>query len=304
MSEHIIAEKFVYYYYTLLSHGAGSLSTIYGDDSVVCYHDLYRDSATYVGRKRIAEGLKEMNLFGAAADLQNGSIDCVQCGASDYMLVVTGQLRFGSATRSFTQSFLLSELTDSQQGAPDDGVKRAVFYVRSEVLTLNSGENKDEVSPREEAPVQIKQAAPAEDVMEQRPHREAPTPHREAPTPRREAMSEDRPKSGKPSFEIIFVKDIPEAITESDISDAFKSYGQICHIKIFPTKSYATVSFPKTGDDYYSHETFDRIMKNNPTFTIRGEVVRLEPFMLNHKKTYYDRNRPIHRHHSKSYKGE
>ena len=158
-----------------------------------------------------------MNLFGAAADLQNGSIDCVQCGAScywsgksslgDYMLVVTGQLRFGSATRSFTQSFLLSELTDSQQGAPDDGVKRAVFYVRSEVLTLNSGENKDEVSPREEAPVQIKQeapvqikqAAPAEDVMEQRPHREAPTPHREAPTPRREAMSEDRPKSGKPS---------------------------------------------------------------------------------------------------------
>mgnify|MGYP004719130353 CR=1 FL=1 len=161
-----------------------------------------------------------MNLFGAAADLQNGSIDCVQCGAScywsgksslgDYMLVVTGQLRFGSATRSFTQSFLLSELTDSQQGAPDDGVKRAVFYVRSEVLTLNSGENKDEVSPREEAPVQIKQeapvqikqAAPAEDVMEQRPHREAPTPHREAPTPRREAMSEDRPKSGKPSFEM------------------------------------------------------------------------------------------------------
>ena len=162
-----------------------------------------------------------MNLFGAAADLQNGSIDCVQCGAScycsgesslgDYMLVVTGQLRFGSATRSFTQSFLLSELTDSQQGAPDDGVKRAVFYVRSEVLTLNSGENKDEVSPREEAPVQIKQeapvqikqeapvqikqAAPAEDVMEQRPHREAPT-------PRREAMSEDRPKSGKPSFEM------------------------------------------------------------------------------------------------------
>ena len=155
-----------------------------------------------------------MNLFGAAADLQNGSIDCVQCGAScywsgesslgDYMLVVTGQLRFGSATRSFTQSFLLSELTDSQQGAPDDGVKRAVFYVRSEVLTLNSGENKDEVSPREEAPVQIKQevpvqikqeapvqikqAAPAEDVMEQRPHREA--------------MSEDRPKSGKPSFEM------------------------------------------------------------------------------------------------------
>ena len=90
-----------------------------------------------------------MNLFGAAADLQNGSIDCVQCGAScywsgksslgDYMLVVTGQLRFGSATRSFTQSF---------------------------------------------------------------PHREAPTPHREAPTPRREAMSEDRPKSGKPSFEM------------------------------------------------------------------------------------------------------
>ena len=161
-----------------------------------------------------------MNLFGAAADLQNGSIDCVQCGAScywsgesslgDYMLVVTGQLRFGSATRSFTQSFLLSELTDSQQGAPDDGVKRAVFYVRSEVLTLNSGENKDEVSPREEAPVQIKQeapvqikqAAPAEDVMEQRPHREAPTPHREAPTPRREAMSEDRPKSGKPSFKM------------------------------------------------------------------------------------------------------
>ena len=153
-----------------------------------------------------------MNLFGAAADLQNGSIDCVQCGAScywsgesslgDYMLVVTGQLRFGSATRSFTQSFLLSELTDSQQGAPDDGVKRAVFYVRSEVLTLNSGENKDEVSPREEAPVQIKQAAPAEDVMEQRPHREAPTPHREAPTPRRETMSEDRPKSGKPSFEM------------------------------------------------------------------------------------------------------
>ena len=154
-----------------------------------------------------------MNLFGAAADLQNVSIDCVQCGAScywsgksslgDYMLVVTGQLRFGSATRSFTQSFLLSELTDSQQGAPDDGVKRAVFYVRSEVLTLNSGENKDEVSPREEAPVQIKQeapvqikqAAPAEDVMEQRPHREAPT-------PRREAMSEDRPKSGKPSFEM------------------------------------------------------------------------------------------------------
>ena len=162
-----------------------------------------------------------MNLFGAAADLQNGSIDCVQCGAScywsgksslgDYMLVVTGQLRFGSATRSFTQSFLLSELTDSQQGAPDDGVKRAVFYVRSEVLTLNSGENKDEVSPREEAPVQIKQeapvqikqeapvqikqVAPAEDVMEQRPHREAPT-------PRREAMSEDRPKSGKPSFEM------------------------------------------------------------------------------------------------------
>lgn len=75
-----------------------------------------------------------MNLFGAAADLQNGSIDCVQCGAScywsgksslgDYMLVVTGQLRFGSATRSFTQSFLLSELTDSQQGAPDDGVKQ------------------------------------------------------------------------------------------------------------------------------------------------------------------------------------
>ena len=142
------------------------------------------------------------------------------------MLVVTGQLRFGSATRSFTQSFLLSELTDSQQGAPDDGVKRAVFYVRSEVLTLNSGENKDEVSPIEEAPVQIKQeapvqikqeapvqikqaapvqikqAAPAEDVMEQRPHREAPTPHREAPTPRREAMSEDRPKSGKPSFEM------------------------------------------------------------------------------------------------------
>ena len=161
-----------------------------------------------------------MNLFGAAADLQNGSIDCVQCGAScywsgesslgDYMRVVTGQLRFGSATRSFTQSFLLSELTDSQQGAPDDGVKRAVFYVRSEVLTLNSGENKDEVSPREEAPVQIKQeapvqikqAAPAEDVMEQRPHREAPTPHREAPTPRRETMSEDRPKSGKPSFEM------------------------------------------------------------------------------------------------------
>lgn len=146
-----------------------------------------------------------MNLFGATADLQNGSIDCVQCGAScywsgesslgDYMLVVTGQLRFGSMTRSFTQSFLLSELTDSQQGAPDDGVKRAVFYVRSEVLTLNGGENKDEVSPREEAPVQIKQAVPAEDVMEQRPHREAPT-------PRREAMSEDRPKSGKPSFEM------------------------------------------------------------------------------------------------------
>ena len=42
MSEHILAEKFVYYYYTLLSHGAGNLSIIYGDDSVVCYHDLSR----------------------------------------------------------------------------------------------------------------------------------------------------------------------------------------------------------------------------------------------------------------------
>ena len=130
---------------------------------------------------------------------------------------MTGQLRFGDVSRSFSQSFLLCELADSQQGVVDDGVKRAVFYVRSEVLTLNTPDPREEASPREEAPIAESQAAPVEEVMEQRPHREAPTPrreapipHREAPTPRREApmprreaLNEEKPKSaGKPSFEM------------------------------------------------------------------------------------------------------
>lgn len=121
---------------------------------------------------------------------------------------MTGSLRFGAVERPFTQSFLLSELADTQQEVGDDGVKRAVFYVRSEVLTL-SGSDSEEAIPKE-VPVVDRQTLPTEDVMEQRPHREAPTPHREAPiphreapTPRREAMSEERPKAaGKPSFEM------------------------------------------------------------------------------------------------------
>lgn len=120
-------------------------------------------------------------------------------------------------SRPFSQSFLLCELADSQQGVVDDGVKRAVFYVRSEVLTLNTIDPREEASPREEVPVADNQTAPAEEVMEQRPHREAPMPRREAPIPhreapmprreapmpRREALNEERPKStGKPSFEM------------------------------------------------------------------------------------------------------
>ena len=152
-----------------------------------------------------------MNLFGAVADLQNGSIDCVQCGASghgmgasflgDYMLVVTGQFGFRNVKRPFTQSFLLSEITDTQQRVADDGVKRAVFYVRSEVLTLSGDNPLEGVSPREEAPIARKESVPAEETIEHRPRREAPT-------PRHDAMNEEKPKSaGKPSYEmwVIFI---------------------------------------------------------------------------------------------------
>ena len=83
-------------------------------------------------------------------------------------------------------------------------------------------------------------------------------------------------------------------------------------MKIFPEKRYATVSFPKENANYTVHEVFDRIMRENPHFTIRGAAVRLEPFncrsvvfgfiIVNHKRPSYDRSRYDSRNYGPVYK--
>ncbi|KNB42606.1 hypothetical protein JH06_5091 [Blastocystis sp. subtype 4] len=224
------------------------------------------------------EGMKAVKLPGAVANLQQGSIDCVQCSDSEYLLVVTGKLAFKDILKDFTQVFVLSELRCTGKNT-DTGVKKVVFYVRSEVLTIH-GSEEEEVGETVKDPVTSEQSeaktverketpAPAESRQEERRPRYA-----SQASGHGDGETDERPKERRP----IFAKNLVEDVNEEDIREAFSPFGEIYQVKIFPEKRYATVSFPKENGNYNVHEVFDRITKENPHFTIRGAAVRLEPF--------------------------
>ena len=88
--------------------------------------------------------MKSLDLEGAIADLQHGSINCIcfnGCmGLSillvlvDFIISVSGVLTVGQEKRNFSHVFVLSELSDEKK---ESHVKKCIFFVRAEILTFH-----------------------------------------------------------------------------------------------------------------------------------------------------------------------
>lgn len=136
------------------------------------------------------------------------------------MVVVTGKLAFKDILRDFTQVFVLSELRCAGK-TNETGVKKVVFYVRSEVLTIHSDED-EEVEETDKEPTQepvkepVNSSQPEAKTTEKK---EVPAataaaePHQEERRPRYISQStnhadeegessEERLKERKPLFEM------------------------------------------------------------------------------------------------------
>ena len=119
--------------------------------------------------------------------------------------MVTGKLAFKDILKDFTQVFVLSELHCTGKTA-ETGVKKVVFYVRSEVLTIH-GSAEEEVGETVKEPVSSEQseAKPVE-------KKETPTPVESRQEERRPRYisqvsgygdgEEERPKERRPLFEM------------------------------------------------------------------------------------------------------
>ncbi len=120
--------------------------------------------------------------------------------------MVTGKLAFKDILKDFTQVFVLSELRCTGKNT-DTGVKKVVFYVRSEVLTIH-GSEEEEVGETVKDPVTSEQSeaktverketpAPAESRQEERRPRYA-----SQASGHGDGETDERPKERRPLFEM------------------------------------------------------------------------------------------------------
>lgn len=304
MAEQILKDKFVEYYYTNMAYYPQELQNIYGENSILSINDTLRGvEAVYEGKQSIAAGIQQSRLYRAIVNLTDGSISCICIGEKQYMLTVTGILRVEGEPRNFAQCFILEQLKESP----------SVFYIRAETLSLLSVKSSeesidlvDEVAEEttEVLPVVEEPNPPREKTSEYRqPYHRSRERHRDnrdyrEPRDTYDAREEreshgshevDPSTQNKPmklAYEIVFVKNLPDDCTTEDLSNTFAEFGEINQIKLFSGKRYATVSFHRTSGDYSTHEIYDKIMASKKEFSFSGKTVRIEPFILNHRRNY------------------
>ena len=88
--------------------------------------------------------MKSLDLEGAVADLQHGSINCICYNGcmllnvglvlDDFLISISGVLTVGQEKRNFSHVFILSNLFDDKK---EDHAKKCVFFVRAEILTFH-----------------------------------------------------------------------------------------------------------------------------------------------------------------------
>lgn len=118
--------------------------------------------------------------------------------------MVTGKLAFKEILRDFTQVFILSALHSTGKNE-DTGVKKVVFYVRSEVLTIRASEEEEKETVKEPVVAEQSEVKPVEKKetpASVEPRQEEGRLRYGAQTSRREGEMEERPRERRPLFEM------------------------------------------------------------------------------------------------------